>query len=119
MSKQKKYKLPANYMDIMYTPSDKLTFEENDEGLVVLKVENTGFYNTVAQKFFHRPRFSYISLDKYGTVVWKSLDGNTTVSEVVENMKTAFPDETDRMLDRTIQFFRILDSNNYIKKEER
>ena len=106
-------------MDIIYTPSDKITYKENDEGLIVLKVENTGFYNTVAQKLFKRPRFSYISLDKYGTVVWKSLDGTTTVNEVVEYMKEAFPDETDRMLDRTIQFFRILDANNYIKKEER
>ena len=118
MSNRKKYKLPANYMDIIYTPSDKITYEENDEGLVVLKIENTGFYNTVAQKFFKRPRFSYISLDKYGTVVWKNLNGNTTVNEVVENMIKAFPDEKDRMLDRTIQFFRILDANKYIKKEE-
>ena len=71
--KQRKYRLPANYMDIIYIPSDKLTFEENEEGLVVLTVENRGFYNKIAQKFFHRPRFSRISLDKYGTVCGNAL----------------------------------------------
>ena len=103
-------------MDIVYTRSEKLTFDENEEGLVVLNVENRGFFNTVAQKFFHKPRFSHISLDKYGTVVWKCLDGNNSVNDIVEKMKESFPDETDRMLDRTVHFLRILVVNDYIKK---
>lgn len=116
MKKQRKYRLPANYMDIVYTPSGKLTFEKNEEGLVVLRVENKGFYNTVAQKLFHKPRFSNISLDKYGTVVWKCLDGKHSVNDIVEKMSAAFPDEQDRMLDRTVHFLRILAVNDYIKK---
>ena len=116
MKKQRKYRISANYMDIVYTRSEKLTFDENEEGLVVLNVENRGFFNTVAQKFFHKPRFSHISLDKYGTVVWKCLDGNNSVNDIVEKMKESFPDETDRMLDRTVHFLRILVVNDYIKK---
>ena len=118
MKEQRKYRISANYMDIVYTPSEKLTFEENEEGLVVLRVENRGFFNTIAQKFFHKPRFSNISLDKYGTVVWKCFDDKNSVNDIIEKMKAAFPEEADRMLDRTVHFLRILAVNDYIKKEE-
>ena len=116
MKKQRKDRIPANYMDIVYVPSEKLTFDENEEGCVVLKVENRGFFNTIAQKFFHKPRFSHISLDKYGTVVWKCFDGKNSVNDIIEKMKATFPEEADRMLDRTVHFLRILAVNDYIKK---
>ena len=116
--KKGKYKVAVNYMDTVYVPSENVPFEENDEGKIVLKTENKGFYNTVAQKLFHKPRFSYITLDGHGTVLWKCLDGKNSVSDILNKMNEAFPDDTEKMLDRTVHFLRILTVNKYIKRKE-
>ena len=41
-----------------------------DDGMVELKIEHKGFFYFIAQKFFLRPRISYIKLDAYGTCVF-------------------------------------------------
>ena len=108
-------KLPANYMDVVYRRAEGLAFHDNDKGLTVLDVENTGFYNRIAQRFFHRPRVSHIALDKYGTALWRLLDGERSVFCLVQEMKAAFPDEEDRMLDRCVQFLHTLEVNRFIR----
>ena len=65
--------IKKNYLDIVFIPSEKLKDHNSDDGFVVLDVENTGFFNKIAQKFFKKPRFSHITTDKYGTVLWKCL----------------------------------------------
>ena len=116
MKNNKKYRVSENFMDTVYAPADNIPYSENDKGMTVLKVENKGFFNFIAQKLFHRPRFSHISLDKYGTVLWKSLNGKQSVSDICRIMNEAFPEEKDRMLDRTIHFLRILAVNKFIIK---
>ena len=108
----------ANYMDVIYLPAEGLVFEENAKGFIVLDMENTGFYNSIAQRFFHRPRISHISLDTYGTTLWKLLDGQRDVFSVVLAMKQAFPDEGDQMLNRCIQFLNTLETNHFIVRKE-
>ena len=46
-------------------------FSEDETGIVTLTKEWTGFYNRIAQRFFHRPRVSHIDLDGYGSFIWK------------------------------------------------
>ena len=92
------------------------TFRENDEGLVVLDMENKGFFNRIAQRFFHRPQISHITLDQYGTTLWNCLDGKTSVFAVTEKMKRAFPGEEEQMPQRCLQFLRTLESNRLISR---
>ena len=63
-----KKKKQENYLDRIPAINDK-KWEVGEDGLVEVTVENTGFYNTIAQKFFKRPRFSFIKLDEYGSCV--------------------------------------------------
>ncbi len=63
-----------NYLDRVPVIND-MKWNELEDGIVEVVVENTGFYNTIAQKFFHKPRFSFIKLDEYGSCVWKAIDG--------------------------------------------
>lgn len=58
MKKNKREK--ENYLDRIPKINDK-KWELDDEGYVEVTVENTGFYNTIAQKFFKKPRFSFIN----------------------------------------------------------
>lgn len=52
----KKKKQEENYLDKIPVINDK-QWKLTEDGCVEVTVENTGFYNTIAQKFFKRPRF--------------------------------------------------------------
>ena len=88
-----------------------------EDGFVEVDMENRGFFNAVAQKFFKRPRVSHISLDKYGTALWLALDGTATVNDVLSKMKNAFPEEGDKMLNRVVQFLATLEMHKFIVRK--
>ena len=51
-----------NYIDHIPKIND-MKWEVLEDGIVEITVENKGFYNTIAQKLFKRPRYSFIKLD--------------------------------------------------------
>lgn len=110
----KKKKLSPNYMDLVFTPAEKLHWEQRKDGMVILDMVNKGFFHKIAQLFFHKPRVSHIALDKYGTKLWLALDGKRTVYDVIAEMQKAFPAEKERMTDRVITFLCTLQTNHFI-----
>ena len=115
--KQKTRKLSANYMDLVFVIREDHPWICKENGIVEIEMENKGFYNAIAQKFFKRPRKSYISLDKYGSALWQQIDGSHTVAQIIKAMEDAFPSEKDRMLDRVVQFLTTLELHSFIKRQ--
>ena len=70
-----KKKQAANYLEYIPVRNPATEFTQDSAGIITLKKEWTGFYSRIAQKFFHKPRFSKIALDGYGSFIWKSIDG--------------------------------------------
>lgn len=114
MAKKKTKKIPQNYMDAIMFCNPEYKWSENEEGLVVIDVINKGLHHKIAQKLFHKPETSHISLDKYGSLFWKSINGRNTVYDILNIMSEAFPDEKDSMLKRVIAFMQTLQANKYI-----
>ena len=83
------------------------------EEIITLKKEWTGFYSRIAQKFFHKPRFSKIALDGYGSFIWKSIDGCKDVYALSKELDEAFPD-MEKSLPRLIKFLEILRDHQFI-----
>ena len=110
----KKKKIPSNYMENVPVHSENRPWRETDDGMVEVDMENKGFYHSIAQKFFNKPRVSHIALDKYGSVVWRNIDGKNNVMDIVHIMENAFPEEKDRMLDRVVTYMAILQNNGFI-----
>ena len=75
---------------------------------------NRGFYNKLAQTFFHTPRISHIQLDTYGSFLWKQIDGHRTVGQLAEEMKARFGAEAEPLYDRLVQYMQILRNNRFI-----
>ena len=113
-NKKKKKVVSKNYMNQIPEKSKERPWKTDKNGMAVIDVENKGFYHSIAQKFFKKPRISHISLDCYGTVVWNSIDGKNTVYDIVLIMEQAFPDEKERMLDRVVTYMAILQNNRFI-----
>jgi hypothetical protein len=107
-------RLSANYMDIIFSRNESRAWRQKDNGIVEIEVENKGFFNAIAQKFFKRPKKSQISLDKYGSKIWLLFDGHNAVSDIVKTMEEDFSSEKDRMLDRVITFLGILEVHKFI-----
>lgn len=103
-------------MDLVFVKSESRPWRKKDGGLVEIDMENTGFFNAVAQKFFHRPRVSHISLDQYGSVLWLALDGNASVNDVLQKMNEHFPAEREKMLNRVVQFLATLERTGFIRR---
>ena len=115
-NKTKTRRLSAIYMDLVFSKNADIQWRIIEDGIVEVDMENRGFFNSVAQKFFHRPRVSHIALDKYGTTLWLALDGTATVNDVLNKMNEEFPEETDKMLNRVVQFLTTLETWKFINR---
>ena len=117
-NKTKTRKLSANYMDLVFTKNADIQWRVKEDGFVEVDMENKGFFNSIAQKFFHRPRVSHIALDKYGTCLWLAIDGSATVNDILTKMNETFPSEKDKMLNRVVQFLTTLEVNRFINRNK-
>ena len=60
MSKKKKIS-NQNYMDFIVVKNPEIEYETNDKGQVTVMIEWRGFYHRIAQRFFKRPKVSWMT----------------------------------------------------------
>lgn len=102
-----------NYLDQIPVRSLLCPWKE-EAGKAVLAVEHKGILYAFTQRVFHKPRVSYITLDVYGTAVWKQIDGEKTVGEISDGLEQQFPEAQGDMLSRVVVFFSILQANGFV-----
>ena len=113
-----KVKKKKNFMDLVPCCNPIYTWDADKKGIVTVHVVNKGFYNWLAQKLFKRPRVSHIALDEYGSFVWQQMDGKRTVFEISELVKGKFGKDAEPIVERLVQYFRILYQNKFIGYEK-
>ena len=102
-----------NYLDYIPVKNPDIEFQINEDGRAVILIEWKGFYHRIAQKFFHRPRVSDITLDDYGTFVWSAVDGVKDVHQLSQEMEQKFP-SMEKTMSRLIKFLEIMHDNHLI-----
>lgn len=90
------------------------SFSCDDQGIVTLEIENTGFANRIAQKLLKKPKTSYIHLDKFGSFVWTKIDGEKSILDIGKDVESKFGEEANPLYERLSKFFEILKSYNFI-----
>ena len=111
MSKNKE---SINYLEKIPVRTESIGWKADENGIVTLEIENKGFFNTLAQKLFRKPKTSYIHLDTNGSFVWPLIDGEKDISEIGVLVKEHFGEECEPLYERLIKFFEILKSYNFI-----
>ena len=116
-----------NYIDNIPKIND-MKWEVLEDGIVEITVENTGFYNTIAQKIFKKPRYSFIKLDEYGSFVWQKIDGKKSIYEIGKELQTVHEGAATQLYERLLlaedekalskALTAILERNKYIVFEE-
>lgn len=109
----KKKKGQTNYLDLVPVRA-ALPWSEDEEGLVVLEVENTGIFNRMAQKFFKRPKYTKVHMEKYGSFLWPLIDGRRTVLELADLQRERFGEEAEPVYPRVVKYMQIMDSYHFI-----
>ena len=104
-----------NFLEKIPVRSSFLNWSADEDGLVTLEIENTGFFNRVAQKVFHRPKFSYVHLDKTGSFVWPVINGEDNVHTLGQKLEAEFGEEAHPLYERLAKYMQILDSYGFIK----
>ena len=107
-------KTNVNYLDKIPVHPEGIPWSKDENGIVTLEIENKGFFNKIAQKFFKRPKTSYIHLDKTGSFVWPLIDGKKCIADLAADVDAEFGEEAHPLYERLAQFFRVLDSYKFI-----
>ena len=111
---KKKKNLPdENYLERIPKRTE-LRWTTDDEGIITLEIDNKGWANWIAQKFFRRPKVSYVHLDKYGSFVWNLIDGESNLIAIGKKVEETYGEEANPLYERLAEYFRILESYKFI-----
>ena len=113
--KKKKEVISQNYLEKIPSRPEHIKWNADENGIVTLDIENTGFMNRMAQKLFRKPKVSHIHLDEMGSFVWPLLDGEKNIIELGELVKERFGDKANPLYERLAKYFQILDSYQFIE----
>lgn len=103
-----------NFLDRIYKITDGLHWNISDEGVVVVDMENKGFTNIVAQKFFKRPSVSHIKLEGMGSFIFTKIDGNRSVYDIGLLLKEEYGDSAEPLYERLSVFMKHLESAGFV-----
>lgn len=112
---KKKQIISKNYLEKIPVANGELRWETTPEGKVDLLIENTGFFNRVAQKLFAKPPITYVHLDDMGSFVWPLMDGKRNIIELGRLVEEHFGESAHPLYERLVKFFQILDSYRFIE----
>ena len=113
--KSKKEVLDINYLDLIPVRAEELQWFTYRRDRIVLKVENTGLFNKIAQKVFNKPQFTKVHLDQQGTFIWPLIDGERTVADIAALVKDEFGEAAEPLYPRIVKYFQIVESYHFIK----
>ena len=111
----KKKKQQKNYLDLIPERSSELTWSADEEGIIVLEVENTGAFNRMAQKLFKKPKVTKVHMEKYGSFLWPLIDGEKTVMELADLQKEELGEEVEPLYPRVVKYMQIMESYHFIR----
>lgn len=114
----KQKKQSKNYLDLIPVRAEGLAWTQDDEGIVVLEVENTGVFNRIAQKCFKRPKVTKVHMEQFGSFLWPLIDGERPVKELADLLKEQFGEEAEPLYPRVAKYMQIMESYHFISLSE-
>lgn len=103
-----------NYLDKIPLKNPFIKWETDDDDIVTLLIENKGFFNKMAQKFFKKPKISQVHLDENGSFIWPLIDGQKDILQIGKYVSEHFGESAEPLYERLSKFFQILESYNFI-----
>ena len=105
-----------NFLDYVFKVNDGLTWTLNESGEVIVEMENKGFTNKIAQKFFKKPAVSKITLEGMGSFIFQTIDGKRDVYEIGQLVHEKFGEEAEPLYERLSVYMKQLSQVGFISQ---
>lgn len=87
----------------------------DDDGNLILIIENTGLMNRIMQKIAKKPETSKIHLDEKGTFVFERCDGKRNIESIAADFRGSYKEDDETLYNHLIKYFEILESYDFIR----
>lgn len=111
---KKKNESQLNYLDLIPKQADSLRWHRDLKECVILEIENRGVFHTIAQKVFHKPRYSKVHLDEFGSFLWPLIDGEKSIADLALLVKEHFGENAEPLYPRIVKYFQIVESYHFV-----
>lgn len=105
-----------NFLDRIFRIDYGIKWTADDSGTVVVEMENRGFTNRIAQRFFKKPAKSYITLEGMGSYIFTCIDGRRSVHEIGILVREKFGDEAEPLYERLSLYMKQLEKLGFVTR---
>lgn len=111
----KKEKMKLNLLDCTPIREPDLKWTEDENGKVTLHRVHTSFTDRLIHAVTKRPlRQSHITLEEFGSFLWKIMDGRTTLRDLADQLKEEFGESIEPLYPRLEKYMVVLKNNKLI-----
>lgn len=103
-----------NFLDRVFRIDDGLKWTVDDSGTVIVEMENKGFTNRIAQRYFKKPAISHITLEGMGSYIFTCIDGRRNVHEIGLMVREKFGDEAEPLYERLSLYMKQLEKLGFV-----
>ncbi len=105
-----------NYLDYVFRIKDGLIWNRDENEVVTVEMENRGFANRIAQRFFKKPPVSHITLEGMGSFIFTCIDGERSVYDIGRLVREKYRDEAEPLYERLSVYMKKLEEVGFIIK---
>ena len=111
----KKEKMKLNLLDCTPIREPDLKWTEDENGKITLHRVHTSFTDRLIHSVTKRPlRQSHITLEEFGSFLWKIMDGRTTLRVLADQLKEEFGESIEPLYPRLEKYMVVLKNNKLI-----
>ena len=103
-----------NYLEQIPVKNPEFHWKENEQGIVTVDMVHKGLFDKLAQKLWITPKVSHIKLDRFGSFVWKQMDGNRNIIAIGALVREEFGDQAEPLYERLAKFVKMLRDNRFV-----
>ena len=107
-------KIQENYLERIPVINNNIIWYVKDN-LVVVEIENKGISNKIFQKFFGKPKTTYIHMDEIGSFVWLLVDENKNLRTIGRLIEEKFDEKSKPLYEHLSLYFETLLNEGLIR----
>lgn len=104
-----------NFMEMRPKRNGNIEWSEGE--IVVLQIKRNGKMDKIMHRIFKTPLVTNLELDEMGSYVWGNCNGEKNVYEISISLQRHFGDKAEPVVERLIQYIKILKNNRLIELE--
>ena len=107
-------KKEQNYLEKVPVRNPEFSWKEDGQGIVTVDMVHKGIFDKLAQKLWVTPKVSHVKLDRFGSFVWKQMDGNRNIIDIGVLVREEFADQAEPLYERLAEFVKMLRDNRFV-----